>query len=1048
MLRPRQPYRYRPALWLAGAASLLRLHRPRSTDLRPSARCSPAPPPQPSNPPTRRLSPRPLQCTEWASFDCSEGGWGVETPAQRSLLASACPASCGLCSSRGYPFPWLLRRLASLGPLASSSLLLLAGFAAAASGRRAGASARLREAVATSLPAFEVAALSSLLIAAASGFVPTGQYVLMFPFAADALHPQLRQANLANGPSWLYGSATFGGALAASLVGRLRSKSALAATLALSLAATFWHAAIEAGASPLALPFGSLALALLLGPGLPALAAGTVLHEVQRRRGATPASPIRHAAALALAAASTFAAAFALDRLPPLTERWAQTGLALPLCAATLLLAPPPPAAPTLDCWLSILLAAQPAWRLARTVARDQPTGAFALFWAAAVALLEGALRPAATEPTRRLLSALVAPRLEPVSSAERRMTATALVCAVVVAFGAALAPHASSTADAGATVEAATDGSADAIADATAVWLLDDAGSGEGGDGEGSLGDSPQLLWLSLSLAAPAILSALASSLLGADGRHALDAATRRAWSIALSRPAPASSCKADGESSKGSADAHATDEATAWLEEQQLTWARAPPAEDVSLAVRSRSDVHAEQWEACRKLSLLRRAGQAARLCSCFLASAMPLAGLLLRAAAVELDAASRLALGLAWGGVGAACCLDSVRRAQEDGSPPVETAVRALLWLLLLPLVSILDFVAVGLALARTSRPREAVGRPRKPAASAEAQIAPALASTPPAVARAAAVWSDALRGAPSAPLPLHLLTSSAATGVLEGRWDSLPLSEASSEALRSHAAALGCQPLEVAAVALAWVAAVHSCEPDATVLVEGGDVGGCVPLRLLAEGEATLRDLCFAAAGQLSAGWPHAMRADEIAACGPAEWRTARHPLGLRVTPLAGCGSPGALMVLEVPPAGAVTLHFAASHISAATAARLAERIGRCCLASAEERLSGVPLMGEAEAHEVTIACNRTKSAFPLPALLPAALAGAKALEASAIETPALEPPPAESATVHAAFYSAAARHPDAVALRSVGEQAGGVAVGGAVTYAELAARVGR
>ena len=52
-----------------------------------------------------------------------------------------------------------------------------------------------------------------------------------------------------------------------------------------------------------------------------------------------------------------------------------------------------------------------------------------------------------------------------------------------------------------------------------------------------------------------------------------------------------------------------------------------------------------------------------------------------LLLRAAAVELDAASRLALGLAWGGVGAACCLDSVRRAQEDGSPPVETAVRAL-------------------------------------------------------------------------------------------------------------------------------------------------------------------------------------------------------------------------------------------------------------------------------------------------------------------------------------------------------------------------------
>ena len=66
---------------------------------------------------------------------------------------------------------------------------------------------------------------------------------------------------------------------------------------------------------------------------------------------------------------------------------------------------------------------------------------------------------------------------------------------------------------------------------------------------------------------------------------------------------------------------------ESEAWLEEQQLTWARAPPAEDVLLAVRSRSDVHAEQWEACRKLSLLRRASQAARLCSCFLASAMPL-------------------------------------------------------------------------------------------------------------------------------------------------------------------------------------------------------------------------------------------------------------------------------------------------------------------------------------------------------------------------------------------------------------------------------------
>jgi len=67
-------------------------------------------------------------------------------------------------------------------------------------------------------------------------------------------------------------------------------------------------------------------------------------------------------------------------------------------------------------------------------------------------------------------------------------------------------------------------------------------------------------------------------------------------------------------------------------------------------------------------------------------------------------------------------------------EDRSLPVFTAVRALLRLLVLPLVSMLDFVAAGLALARTARDspaaptaRRAADAGRRPALAAESRSA---------------------------------------------------------------------------------------------------------------------------------------------------------------------------------------------------------------------------------------------------------------------------------------------------------------------------------
>ena len=158
------------------------------------------------------------------------------------------------------------------------------------------------------------------------------------------------------------------------------------------------------------------------------------------------------------------------------------------------------------------------------------------------------------------------------------------------------------------------------------------------------------------------------------------------------------------------------------------------------------------------------------------------------------------------------------------------------------------------------------------------------------------------------------------------------------------------------VDVAAAALAWVAAVHARETDIMILVEGRRP---TLLRLDASPTTTLGALATEAAKQGGAALKNPLPFLDILALGPADWATAERPLPLHLSPKSmrarakgRRAPPPAVFTLHVPRAGAVALAFDADAIAPQTASRWAERLARCVLvapapAGGRRPLSEVP-----------------------------------------------------------------------------------------------------
>ena len=287
---------------------------------------------------------------------------------------------------------------------------------------------------------------------------------------------------------------------------------------------------------------------------------------------------------------------------------------------------------------------------------------------------------------------------------------------------------------------------------------------------------------------------------------------------------------------------------------------------------------------------------------------------------------------------------------------------------------------------------------------------------------AASDAGAHWKKLLVGAPAGlPLPLDKALAPVAADA-DAAFVLFP--EVGAAALRAHADRLGVTAVDVAAAALAWVAAVHARETDIMILVEGRRP---TLLRLDASPTTTLGALATEAAKQGGAALKNPLPFLDILALGPADWATAERPLPLHLSPKSmrarakgpSGAAAGAVFTLHVPRAGAVALAFDADAIAPQTASRWAERLARCVLvapapAGAPQRpLSEVPLMGLPELHSVVIGANMTAAAHP-----------------------GLAAP--HDATVHAAFEAAAMATPNATALSLAGS-------GERVTYANLLIR---
>ena len=233
---------------------------------------------------------------------------------------------------------------------------------------------------------------------------------------------------------------------------------------------------------------------------------------------------------------------------------------------------------------------------------------------------------------------------------------------------------------------------------------------------------------------------------------------------------------------------------------------------------------------------------------------------------------------------------------------------------------------------------------------------------------AASDAGAHWKKLLVGAPAGlPLPLDKALAPVAADA-DAAFVLFP--EVGAAALRAHAERLGVTAVDVAAAALAWVAAVHARESDIMILVEGRRP---TLLRLDASPTTTLGALATEAAKQGGAALKNPLPFLDILALGPADWATAERPLPLHLSPKSmrarakgpSGAAAGAVFTLHVPRAGAVALAFDADAIAPQTASRWAERLARCVLvapapAGAPQRpLSEVPLMGLPELHSVVI-----------------------------------------------------------------------------------------
>ena len=214
------------------------------------------------------------------------------------------------------------------------------------------------------------------------------------------------------------------------------------------------------------------------------------------------------------------------------------------------------------------------------------------------------------------------------------------------------------------------------------------------------------------------------------------------------------------------------------------------------------------------------------------------------------------------------------------------------------------------------------------------------------------------------------------------------------------------------IELAAAALAWVAAVHARESDVLLLLEDRTV-----LRLDADAEQSLRDLTASVKEQVRKADLFSLPLSQQLQSGPEAWYRATGQLPLRVVSaatlasdaeqqdkhnrLAAVGLEEGLFTLvltnftstDVLPAAAC-LRYDAGQVGAATAAHWVKRLAYVCCAEPELRLGRIRMMSALEEQAVVIDANCTRMPFP--------------------SVPGHD-------TIHAAFAAAVEAHPDAIAL---------------------------
>ena len=171
-----------------------------------------------------------------------------------------------------------------------------------------------------------------------------------------------------------------------------------------------------------------------------------------------------------------------------------------------------------------------------------------------------------------------------------------------------------------------------------------------------------------------------------------------------------------------------------------------------------------------------------------------------------------------------------------------------------------------------------------------------------------------------------------------------------------------------PLVAAAgTCLAVVAARLTREHGALLLVDVAEAASTL-VQLECDGDASLKSLVSKVADQLDG--THrldvALEATSLIECGPQSWRQSTWPIGIavRTTSEPPRRIHAALTLALHPSGGGAAFAYDGRSIAGETVSRIAERLARCAAVPLSGSLNEHSLMGEAEAHFVSVRCNRT------------------------------------------------------------------------------------